>query len=159
MSEPRWDLVYKWADPETRSLVDKVASALENCDRKLTEASRPAPRSGWSVEEREEEDGSWSIVSTALPGLVVAGATREGAWSMWPEVVELWASTANDARRRPAPQPLDVERLAQVDHEWSMANDRRHCAAHYVPVRPCTPDDHMEWAESILARLTGGQDR
>jgi len=35
----RWDLVYKWADPDTRSIVDAVTSALENCDRKLTEAS------------------------------------------------------------------------------------------------------------------------
>lgn len=39
----RWDLVYKWADPETQSLVDAVTSALENCDRKLAEArSTPA---------------------------------------------------------------------------------------------------------------------
>ena len=34
----RWDLVYKWSDPATQSLVDAVTSALENCDRKLTEA-------------------------------------------------------------------------------------------------------------------------
>ncbi len=42
MTEPRWDLVYKWADPETRSLVDRVVSALENCDRKLAEAEARA---------------------------------------------------------------------------------------------------------------------
>lgn len=37
MSEPtRWDLVYKWSTVETQSLVDKVVSALENCDAKLT---------------------------------------------------------------------------------------------------------------------------
>ena len=40
---PRWDLVYKWADPETQSLVGAVTSALENCDRKLTEAATPQP--------------------------------------------------------------------------------------------------------------------
>lgn len=39
---PRWDLVYKWADPESRSLVDAVTSALENCDRKLKEAEARA---------------------------------------------------------------------------------------------------------------------
>ena len=39
----RWDLVYKWADPETRSIVDAVTSALENCDRKLTEAEAASP--------------------------------------------------------------------------------------------------------------------
>jgi len=38
----RWDLVYKWADPETQSLVDTVTSALENCDRKLSEAQAAA---------------------------------------------------------------------------------------------------------------------
>ena len=40
---PRWDLVYKWADPETRSLVDAVTSALENCDHKLTAALATPP--------------------------------------------------------------------------------------------------------------------
>jgi hypothetical protein len=35
-------LVYKWADPETRSLVDAAMTALENCDRKLTEAEARA---------------------------------------------------------------------------------------------------------------------
>lgn len=60
----RWDLVHKWADPETRTLVDAVTSALENCDRKLTEAAHPAaPRAegldlhtlaGW-IEEYEAE--------------------------------------------------------------------------------------------------------
>lgn len=40
---------------------------------------------------------------------------------------------------RPAPQPLDVERLARAYHEWSMANERQRCTAYYVPVRPCTP--------------------
>ena len=54
--------------------------------------------SQWSVEEQQEEDGSWSIVSTVLPGLVVGADTREEAWAMWPEAVESWASGANDAR-------------------------------------------------------------
>ena len=46
----RWDLVYKWADPETRSLVDAVTSALENCDRKLTEARTSTPDTRLDVE-------------------------------------------------------------------------------------------------------------
>lgn len=52
--------------------------------------------------------------------------------------------------------PLDIERLATADHEWSMAHERVRCAAHYVPVRPCTPEDHREWAEAIVASLNEG---
>lgn len=48
---------------------------------------------------------------------------------------------------------LDVERLARADHEWSRANFGVRCDAYYLPVRPCTPADHYEWAESILSRL------
>jgi hypothetical protein len=47
----RWDLVYKWADPETRSLVDAAMTALENCDRKLTEAEARA-----ASQERPQPD-------------------------------------------------------------------------------------------------------
>ena len=49
----RWDLVYKWADPETQSIVDAVTSALENCDRKLTEALA-APRAEGLPSEAED---------------------------------------------------------------------------------------------------------
>lgn len=41
---PRWELVYKWADPQSRSLVEATTSALENCDRKLDAANTRAER-------------------------------------------------------------------------------------------------------------------
>jgi hypothetical protein len=56
-TEPRWDLVYKWADPETRSIVDAVSSALENCDKKLTRAEA---RQGTL-------DAAWERAEKALP--------------------------------------------------------------------------------------------
>lgn len=55
----RWDLVYKWADPETRSLVEAVTSALENCDRKLVAALATPPAAGL--------DEAWRQVEAALP--------------------------------------------------------------------------------------------
>lgn len=45
------------------------------------------------------------------------------------------------------------EALATADHEWSIAHERQHCSAFYVPVRPCTPADHEEWAAALAAAI------
>ena len=53
---------------------------------------------------------------------------------------------------RPVPS-LNVEWLAQADHEWSLVHERQRCAHHFRPVRPCTPDHHMEWAKAVVYSL------
>ena len=65
----RWDLVYKWSDPETQSLVDAVTSALENCDRKLAEAAQGAA-------PRRKPDAQDAVV-TALQLIVQWDAARK----------------------------------------------------------------------------------
>lgn len=83
-------------------MTDRLSKQLHNTYKDasavLDDAIAAERAKGWHVTETAEEDGSWSIVSDEMPGLVVAGDNRADAWRQWPEVVELWASAANEMR-------------------------------------------------------------
>lgn len=48
--------------------------------------------------------------------------------------------------------------LAEALHEESVIREHLYCAAYYVSIRPCTPEDHLSYANAVLTRLEqGGQ--
>ena len=75
---------------------------------------------GWTVNEGKDDDGSYFIESKVMPGCVVGADTRDEAWSQWPEVVELWASTANENRVK-AERDLPALRSSESDRERDKA--------------------------------------
>ena len=59
---------------------------------------------GYTVELREEEDGSWTALVPELPGAVAVGHSPNEAIHDLPEVIDLWIATARE-RRMPVPPP------------------------------------------------------
>jgi hypothetical protein len=132
----RWDLVYKWADPETRSLVDAAMTALENCDRKLTEAeARAASQERPQPDYRPEfpnECGwvgalGWADYETpngrpcTLPDDHEGPHQRNpvGASQEWPQpdhegYIDEFGDQRQAIEREAAAPAVDVERLAEA---------------------------------------------
>lgn len=114
------------------------------CTNEVRSIPQDDPAAGWSVEERQGDDGSWSVVSTALPGLVVAGATREEAWRQWPEAVESWASTANEGR-------VKAERARAAERRAVLAELLDFFDAQMTKADWCSREEiyaALEWAET-----------
>lgn len=99
----RWDLVYKWADPETRSLVDAVTSALENCDRKLIEALAAPPD---PLDDPEMVTLWDDYCKTQLDGITMMSFARYVAARMGPPPVV--SSTGTNEKRRAAPERVGL---------------------------------------------------
>lgn len=63
---------------------------------------------GYTIELREEEDGSWSALVPELPGAVAVGDTPNDAVEELPAVIDLWIAAASD-RGMPVPAPRREE--------------------------------------------------
>lgn len=64
---------------------------------------------GYTVELREEGDGSWSALVPELPGLVAVGSSPNEVIHELPDVIDLWIETAEERGIQvPAPR-ADVE--------------------------------------------------
>jgi predicted RNase H-like HicB family nuclease len=69
---------------------------------------------GYTVELREEQDGTWSALVPELPGSVAVGQTPNGAMADLPEVIDLWIETAQERGMAvPAPR-VDPEVSGRV---------------------------------------------
>lgn len=43
--------------------------------------------------------------------------------------------------------------LAVADHEWSKSHGRTRCTQYPIPAIACSWEDHLPWAEDVLASL------
>lgn len=80
----------------------------------MTDDRKLEPRNtsrGYTVELREEEDGSWTALVPELPGCVAVGDSPSDAVEELPDVIDLWVATA-EQQGVPVPRPRREESVS-----------------------------------------------